>query len=398
MAIFRISKARDYKTIEICGLNIKIRRKDFAATFKPFRNLKSDTLLREDGVSLMTYSDSIAGDSVAVRYFINALKKAGIQYERLSLKGDVLPKYKNKITFSNAPYFKPKKYNNISVFYWEFEDGMPQFFPQAFDDVQAIIVFSAFNAAYFRSIAPENVKIYQLPFIPCIDFSLLSSPTVIRKKYSIPQESIVFYFNFSYNSSYARKNPEGLVRAFSMAFHGSEENAFLVLKTVGSNDERNIKYKYALENCIKKSGIEDRTIIIDNRLTDSENHSLINACDVYVSLHRGEGIGLGMLEAMFLGKPVIGTDYGGNTDFVKAGSAFPVPYKLINPEFNDIPDYAAVTKAADPDIYKAAEYMRSLYDNVALRVDIGKRAMDYAKSYCSLDKYREILEKILKCY
>ena len=44
---------------------------------------------------------------------------------------------------------------------------------------------------------------------------------------------------------------------------------------------------------------------------------LIHCCDVYVSLHRAEGFGLGMAEAMKMGKAVIATNYSGNTDFTK---------------------------------------------------------------------------------
>ena len=395
MSLIEIKKARDYKTVRIFGLEFKIPRKDYKETFRPFKSLKPVIELNNDGFSLMTYSDSVAGDSVAVRYFINALEKAGIIYERLPLKGDILPKYKNKITFSNAPHYKPKEYNNISVFYWEFEDGMPEFFPSAFDGIKAVICFSSFNEEYFKKIAPGNVKIYKLPFIPCIERENLLPKKEIREKFGIPADSFVAYFNFSYNSSYGRKNPEAIVRAFAKAFPNDEKTC-LVFKTVGSGCNANNKYKAALQDCIQKNGLSQKTIIIEESLSDNENHSLINACDVYISLHRGEGIGLGMLEAMIMGKPVIATAYGGNTDFIQKGHSFPVPYTMIAPKFNDIPDYAAVSKAAEPDADESAKILRNLYGDENLREETGKKALEFTKYYCSIEKYKEIMPLILK--
>ena len=96
-------------------------------------------------------------------------------------------------------------------------------------------------------------------------------------------------------------------------------------------------------------------------------------CDVYVSLHRSEGFGLTLAEAMSLGKPVIATDYSGNTDYMTAYNSFPVRYRLKELDRRFGP-YEKGTVWADPDIDHAAGWMRQVHDNPTYAKDIGLRA------------------------
>jgi glycosyltransferase involved in cell wall biosynthesis len=66
--------------------------------------------------------------------------------------------------------------------------------------------------------------------------------------------------------------------------------------------------------------------------------SIINSCDVYISMHKSEGFGIGMLEAMFLSKPVIATNYGGNTDFMNHDNSLLLKYKMTE-VINDFGPY-----------------------------------------------------------
>ncbi len=92
--------------------------------------------------------------------------------------------------------------------------------------------------------------------------------------------------------------------------------------------------------------------------------ALMASVDCFVSLHRSEGFGLGMAEAMFLGKPVIGTSFSGNTEFLTEETGFPVPYHMRAVEQGEYP-YSAGNSWAEPDIRTAAGMMRS----VACRTD-----------------------------
>ncbi|MGH9582417.1 MAG: glycosyltransferase, partial [Bryobacteraceae bacterium] len=90
-----------------------------------------------------------------------------------------------------------------------------------------------------------------------------------------------------------------------------------------------------------------------------ELHELIAACDSFVSLHRSEGFGLGIAEAMYLGKPVIATNYSGNVDFTKQDNSCLVDYRLVpvKPGEYLFPEGQVW---ADPNVDQAAMYMRRL--------------------------------------
>ena len=121
---------------------------------------------------------------------------------------------------------------------------------------------------------------------------------------------------------------------------------------------------------------------MDSILSRDEINSLINISDCYVSLHRSEGFGLPLAEAMYLGKPVIATAYSGNMDFMTINNSFPVKYKLVEIE-KDVGPYRAGSVWAEPDYYYAAEMMRYVYENKDSSVYIGKIAAHDIKTQFS---------------
>ena len=106
-----------------------------------------------------------------------------------------------------------------------------------------------------------------------------------------------------------RKNPLGLIAAFKRAFRVDEPVALILKTTSEAGHAGNIAQ---LRSAIGDANIE----IFDKTLNPDETLSLMDACDAYVSLHRSEGLGLTMAEAMLLGKPVVATRYSGNLDFM----------------------------------------------------------------------------------
>jgi glycosyltransferase involved in cell wall biosynthesis len=121
--------------------------------------------------------------------------------------------------------------------------------------------------------------------------------------------------------------------------------------------------------------------VLNRHLSQQELANLFHACDVYVSLHRSEGFGLGMAEAMAIGKPVIGTGYSGNIDFMNGGDSCPVGYRLRlidSNDFEDAPGMATVytegTLWAEPDLDQAAQWMQLLASDEPLRHRIGASA------------------------
>ena len=115
--------------------------------------------------------------------------------------------------------------------------------------------------------------------------------------------------------------------------------------------------------------------IIDGYLYRNEINALISLCDCYISLHRSEGFGLTMAEAMFLAKPVIATAFSGNTDFMNVNNSYPVKYKLASLD-KDAGPYKKGCLWAEPDVEYAAELMRYIYENKTLAYEVGKIAAE----------------------
>src|SRR6202035_5522728 len=123
-------------------------------------------------------------------------------------------------------------------------------------------------------------------------------------------EGFLFLFVFDYLSTVQRKNPVGLVEAFKLAF-APGEGPQLLIKTINA-PLRPLSDEEVLWAAHGRPDIH----MVDRSLTREELGGLMTACDCYISLHRAEGFGLTLAEAMALGKPVIGTGYSGNVDFM----------------------------------------------------------------------------------
>jgi glycosyltransferase involved in cell wall biosynthesis len=167
-----------------------------------------------------------------------------------------------------------------------------------------------------------------------------------------------FLFSFDYFSTPARKNPIGVLRAFRLAFPDLNEKVGLIIKSTNTRRE-----DFRIRRMIAKAATEDpRIMVLDKPMSRDEILSLIRQSDCYVSLHRSEGFGLGMAEAMAFGNIVIGTNYSGSTDFLSERTGFPVNYTertLRQGEYI----YAEGQSWAEPDERAAIEAMqRAFYD------------------------------------
>jgi glycosyltransferase involved in cell wall biosynthesis len=100
-------------------------------------------------------------------------------------------------------------------------------------------------------------------------------------------------------------------------------------------------------------------------------YALEASCDVFLSMHRSEGFGLGLAECMYLGKPVVGTDWSGNTEFMRADNSCPVRYELVKLD-RDYGPYRKGQTWAEPDPEHAAWYLRKLADDASYRERIAE--------------------------
>jgi len=114
-------------------------------------------------------------------------------------------------------------------------------------------------------------------------------------------------------------------------------------------------------------------IVRDGYIDRREVNALINASDCFVSLHRAEGFGLPIAEAMYMNKPVIATGWSGNMDFMNVENSFPVRFKLQHLG-HDVGPYRKGIRWAEPDLHHAAELMEFVTRNPERARQVGKAA------------------------
>lgn len=238
---------------------------------------------------------------------------------------------------------------NIGGWIWE-TDTLPGRYADAADGLQAIITPSEYSAQAIRNTV--DVPVYT---VPCaLDFDLLSTASPDRAAFALPDDALLFGFFFDAKSVIERKNPGGLIDAFRAAF-GARTDVGLVLKV---NSPIHGSYEY---ETLKTRARDLNVIWIERTLSLQDTLHLMASLDVYASLHRSEGFGLTMAEAMALGKPVIATGYSGNLAFMDADSACLVDHALVTTARAYGP-YLAGSRWAEPSVEHCAQWMRTLTD------------------------------------
>ena len=197
--------------------------------------------------------------------------------------------------------------------------------------------------------------------------------TLDRSYFGLSHRAFVFLYTFDFFSYLDRKNPFGAIRAFKRAFPDTRADACLVLKVMNGDEQS------PLWSIMTQLIDEDpRIVIINQTLSRSEVLALFDTCDCFISLHRSEGFGRGPAEAMYLGKPVIVTNYSGNTDFTLMDNSCLVDFKLIPVEDGQYPFHSG-QEWADADIEHAAWYMKKLFGDKNYAQDLGARGKVYIR-------------------
>jgi glycosyltransferase involved in cell wall biosynthesis len=211
-----------------------------------------------------------------------------------------------------------------------------------------------------------------------------------RQHFGLPGQAFVFLYTFDFLSFLDRKNPFAAIRAFKLAFPDRRSESCLVLKVINGKDESPL-----WANMIQLIDGDPRIVIINRTLNRSELLALFETSDCFLSLHRSEGFGRGPAEAMYLGKPVIVTNYSGNTDFTLADNSCLVDFELIPVEKGQYPCYQG-QRWADADVEHAAWYMKKLHADSSYASDVGARGRAYIHENFSQHAIGAIYESRLK--
>lgn len=257
-----------------------------------------------------------------------------------------------------GPAFFDRRYT-VGMWAWEVED-FPTAWMSAFDVVDEIWMNSQYAADAVARVSTKPVFSFPLPV------AVPPAVPLDKKELGLP-DRFLFLFSFDFLSIFERKNPLGVVEAFGRAF-APGEGPVLLVKSI--NGDRRLLDRERLRLA---AADHPDIFLIDGYLPAETKDRLMATCDAYVSLHRSEGFGITMAEAMALGKPTIATGYSGNLEFMNDSNSYLVRYDPGSvPEGCD--PYPVGARWAEPDIEHAAQLMRRVYEDPHEAQRIGERA------------------------
>jgi glycosyltransferase involved in cell wall biosynthesis len=201
-----------------------------------------------------------------------------------------------------------------------------------------------------------------------------------RRHFGISETAYAFVYFFDLTSYIERKNPFAVIKAFAKVREArpyADVQLVLKVNNRGADAAGFERFLAAVEPH------KSRTLVIDRTLSDNEVKSLVRVGDAFVSLHRSEGFGLGLGEAMFFGKPVVATGYSGNMDFMTPETACLVDHSLVPVPEGQYP-HAKGQLWAEPDIEEAARHMIRLLDEPEAGRELGARASAHVRTHFSL--------------
>lgn len=358
------------------------------------------------GVNMSGFFNAEIGFGEAIRSNLNALNKVGIPAKPINFNLNLSHRLNdNSVNFednnNNYPvnivhvnmdailtfleeksseYFKGKY--NIGYWAWEMED-FPDMYAEYFkfyDEIWTCSKYCLDSISLKSSVPVVNIP-HPIDIKPeAIDGSFDTG---------MPKDCFNFLFIFDYNSLIERKNPLALIDAYEKAFGVNNEKVKLTIKASISSHHTKSRKKV-----VARIGDNKSIIYKEEMLRRGELLALINAADCYISLHRSEGFGLTMAEAMSLGKPVIATGYSGNLDFMNVNNSYLVKYKMIKHEV----DLSVLPKNnywSDPCVEHAASLMKYVFENQDEAKKIGEQAQKDIHKYFSLDFIGEKMKKRL---
>jgi hypothetical protein len=258
---------------------------------------------------------------------------------------------------------------NIAVWLWELEK-LPESWKIFSNEFNEIWTASNFVKSTLEKELPgKTIKLIHIP----IDLPKKLNTAEAKKHFNLNENDFVCLFIFDYYSDHFRKNPYAVVEAFKKAFPSNDKCKLVIKSHNGKNSE--------LDMLNKVIGGDSRIRHISGAFSEGDMTTLLNASDVYMSLHRSEGFGLTLFEAILLEKPVICTNYSGNLDFCKPDWAGLVDCTMV-----EVPSDSLYRKMfskpdeeifwADASVEDAAKKLKDVhqhYDRYVKKTQSGRR-------------------------
>jgi hypothetical protein len=248
----------------------------------------------------------------------------------------------------------------VGYWWWEIPGVLPIEWWVGFELVDEVWAGSEVVARALEPMSPVPVVRVRLPV------AVQPAPHLERAELGLP-EGYVFLFAFDHDSNFERKNPLAAIEAFRVAFP-ERGRASLVIKCI--NAQRHAREHRRL---LAAARTHPDVHVIDEVLSTTRHRALFAACDCYLSLHRAEGFGLTLAEAMAQGKPVIATGWSGNLDYMTDRNSYLVSHRLVkigdaNPNY-----YPRDAWWAEPELADAVRCMRHVVANPAEAAERGRR-------------------------
>ena len=301
---------------------------------------------------------------------VNAASKSGMrpykakrEINLINLNAESIPLF-----YAYAPSDIVSESYNIGYFFWEL-NTIPESHRLALELLDEVWVSSAYNREVYARATDKPVVAVGMAIDLPTDIAALP-----RSRFFVDDDSFVFLTTFDSFSFIERKNPLGVLAAFRLAFPLGTEKVRLVLKT-HNRSRVDDPYQRRIWARIDAAVRDDpRISAIDETYTYRDLLGLKRACDCYVSLHRSEGWGFGLIEAMHLGLPVIATGYSGNMEFCRPDTAFLVDYELVGVREAEYQAAPRGSHWAEPSIATAADQMKRVMHDKAEVTKICKAA------------------------
>jgi hypothetical protein len=361
---------------------------------------------RIGGVNALGFGNTNIGLGHNMRTIIEALKLAKIPYnirtEKIGklenyLQDDQFNYFNTNLILCNPDHdFKQNAGNdylnnkyNIALWAWEMENVTDKWIKSSeeYDEIWTISEFC--KNAFEKNLPSKPIASLNIP----AHFKNRMDKADCKKELNF-ENKFVILFIFDANSDLERKNPKGVIESFKMSL-SNHDNCILILKAHNMTDEQ----MFEMSQCI-----DDKNIMLINENWSYEKMEvLFNSADIYISLHRSEGSGLTMMEAIMLEIPLICTGYSGNLDFCQADHCELVEFEMVKVGtykcsgsfYDKLFKKSELPYWANPSIIDAADKLLKIYRNYDKYTELIKLNKEFIEKKYNIQNLSGVIRRLL---